>query len=108
MVRLATGSRPLQSPSRSFFSPIESSIPLSFWWKFSLTCMFCSSIGTAFRLYGEGCSPLLSGCCPALPLAGLFLLLFSPLGSNSPPTSLFCLSSFFRQPAGGGRFGQLG
>src|SRR5215212_9314415 len=108
MVRLATGFRPLQSPSRSFFSPIESSIPLSFWWKFSLICMFCSSIGTAFRLYGEGCSPFLSGCCPALPLVALFLLQFSPPGSSWLPIPLFCLSSFFRQPVGGSRFGRLG
>src|SRR3954468_24840944 len=104
MVQLATGFRRLQSPSHSFFSLIESSIPLSSWWKFSLTCMFCSSIGTAFRLYGEGYSPFSSGCCPASPSVALFLLQFSPPGSNSPPILLFCLSSFFRPPVGGGRF----
>ena len=52
--------------------------------------------------------PIVIGLLPGIAVGGLFLLLFSPLGSNSAPTSLFCLSSFFRQPVGGGRFGQLG
>src|SRR5258707_1312050 len=42
--------------------------------------MFCSSIGTAFRLYGEGCSPFSSGCCPALPLVSC-VVVGVPLGA---------------------------
>src|SRR3974390_2552323 len=62
----------------------------------------------AFRLYGKGCFPFLSGYCPALESEPLFLRRFNLAGLNSAPTLSFCPSSYCKQPVGGGRSGQHG
>jgi len=40
--------------------------------------MFCSSIGTAFRLYGEGVFPILIGLLPGIAVGGFVLASVQP------------------------------